>query len=579
MRNLAFAQMGIPELLVRLQDPDARVRADAAEALNRRNDASAFEPLFAALSDTDGQVVNGAIQALTHLDRAQTQQRLLAAFGASNVEMRRRAAHFLYYVSGPEAFDALLAVFADTDPYVRSNLLSALQCDKIRAVAPTLAALHDEAAVVRESAVNILGMDHHRPTIERAIAPVMARLGDEEARVRAAAAYAMGTFTIYAPDCLKGTNAVEMLIGCLADAEERVREYAARGLTLLGDPRASEPLRGLLSDPQSRVREQAAQGLGRLGENEAVASITHVLETDSDAWVRKKAVQSLAQIGEKSKTARVLDALICALADTSGEVRDAAAEALYDLKGKRIFGFLLPWLGHEDAQIRAGVARALGDILSGSLFDGEEFSPRLLVPLVAPVVALLQDSSLNIRRYAAEILGCLPRRQAAASLTTALSDPAPEVRCAAAYSLWVVARKAALPALVSLLDDPDTNVRVTAAEGIDEIGGRRAVPLLCRCLHDPDSAVRRAASERLYRRADPRSLKPLLEAGKKIAPGGKEDREEDDITGSNLVHALGKIGDPRALPLLARLQAMPACPVSQYDVTEAIAAIQREQSA
>lgn len=137
-----------------------------------------------------------------------------------------------------------------------------------------------------------------------------------------------------------------------------------------------------------------------------------------------------------------------------------------------------------------------------------------------------------------------------------------------------MARKAALPALIPLLHDPDAKVRATVVEGINEIGGRQAVPLLCRCLDDPDDEVRRTASAWLSRRGDPRSLKPLLAAGEKITLG----RTEDYVVGCNLVHALGEIGDPRALPLLARLEAMPACPVSLSDVTEAIAAIQKEQS-
>lgn len=380
MRQLSFLELSVPELLVKLQDLDERVRADAAEALKGRADATAFEPLLAALADPEWRVGDQTIQALASLDRARTRDRLLAAlhsaWTSTTVETRRRAAHFLYYVSDPETFDALHAALADPDPYVRSHLLSALGCDKERAVEPTLAALNDESALVRESAVNLLGMaSRTRPTIERASAPVLARLGDEEARVRAAAAYALGTFMVYAPGCLNDTNAVETLIGCLADPDERVREYAARGLTLVGDPRAAAPLRALLADSQSRVREQAAQGLGRLGGEESLDSVIHLRETDPNEWVRKDAVQSLAQIAESRKTPRILDALVRALADASGEVRDAAAEALYDLKGKRIFGLLLPWLRHDDPLLRMGIARALEDILDGALFDGEEFSP------------------------------------------------------------------------------------------------------------------------------------------------------------------------------------------------------------
>ena len=111
------------------------------------------------------------------------------------------------------------------------------------------------------------------------------------------------------------------LAASLHDSDWRVRAYAAWGLSVAGDSRATDDLLPLLDDPIWRVRAMAASALADIADPAAAPAMRRALE--DDAWqVRTPAVSYFRAIGaERSLFRSMLD-------DRHVQVRTAAQEAL-----------------------------------------------------------------------------------------------------------------------------------------------------------------------------------------------------------------------------------------------------------
>ena len=126
-------------------------------------------------------------------------------------------------------------------------------------------------------------------------------------------------------------------------------------------------------------------------------------------------------------------------------------------------------------------------------------------------------------------------------LAAALEDKDPVERAQAARILGEGWDRKAGPALVVALGDSDATVREYAAVGLGHCGDPRDAPALATLLADPERDVRLAAAEALGRVGTPaviESLKALYL------------REDDWQVRSEVVHTLGKIGDPAGGALL-----------------------------
>jgi HEAT repeat protein len=126
------------------------------------------------------------------------------------------------------------------------------------------------------------------------------------------------------------------------------------------------------------------------------------------------------------------------------------------------------------------------------------------------------------------------------ALVRALRDPDSEVVLFAAGVLGRSREPAAIPHLVALLEHDDINVAQAAIDGLSQLRPQVAVEALVRAL-DRDPWLRFAAVHALGEIGDPRAipaLVPLL---------------EDDIVRDAVVEALGKIGTVDALPTLTKL--------------------------
>lgn len=212
--------------------------------------------------------------------------------------------------------------------------------------------------------------------------------------------------------------------------------------------------------------------------------------TGQDGDQRVDAAHALGKVLALQPNApRVIKALIVALADTSDDVRVAAAEALRNA-------------ARGSARVQARLAR---DAVPG-------------------IVALLDDSQhVEVRRDAARILGSFgvaADSQTLVPLGRALQDPSPDVRRVAARALAEMSRRTidVVPRLVDASRDSDIEVRrvVLGALAASEAPAQVAGPTLVRGLRDSAAVVREAVALGLGQRT-PAGLRALATADESAA--------------------------------------------------------------
>lgn len=190
---------------------------------------------------------------------------------------------------------------------------------------------------------------------------------------------------------------------------------------------------------------------------------------------------------------------------------------------------LIPLMDHPQEQIRAEVAKALGE------FD----DPDVIAALVD---ALETDESPNVRRWAAWALGEIGNPAATDALAVALeNDEYAEARRWAAWALGEIAvpSPGALDALSTALEeDPSPETRRWSAWALGEIQHPAAVDALnAAVVSDAMPEVRRWSAWALGEIADVRAVSSLIRALERDQVG--EVRQWS-------AWALGEVGDARA---------------------------------
>jgi HEAT repeat protein len=112
--------------IVELGNSDSKVKMAAAEALGKRGDVRAVEPLVAALKDEEWFVQKAAIEALRELGDAGTKP-LIAALKDRDGSVRKAAAEALGELGDVRAVEPLVAALKDEARYVRAAAAEALK--------------------------------------------------------------------------------------------------------------------------------------------------------------------------------------------------------------------------------------------------------------------------------------------------------------------------------------------------------------------------------------------------------------------------------------------------------------------
>jgi HEAT repeat protein len=385
----------LDRLAARLNDPASEVRLAVIDALTQAAHKTAIPGLENALKDRSALVRHRAAAALESFGWQAATASHQAAYWAALGEYQKAAN------LGAVAVESLAAALQDSADYQRQAIVGVLsRIGDVRAVKLLKNALQDP---------------------------------DLNTRIRAIEALAQ----------MRETDAVPDLIQALRDNAPRVRAGAAEALSTLGDPRAIDPMLILLKDPQWDVRQAAAAALGKFHDAHAIPKLAMALG-DPDPEVRETAIKALREIGDMA----AVEFIVPALKDENSGVRHTATATLRALdpewekseRARAALPELKAALKHKDYYVRQAATDALAKM-------GES---RVMEPLLAGLVMpsqmrhdtvletlqyLMRDCDGDLRQAAAECLGRLGDRRAAAALEHALNDPDLWVRYAAAAAL------------------------------------------------------------------------------------------------------------------------------------------------
>jgi HEAT repeat protein/uncharacterized protein YtpQ (UPF0354 family) len=226
--------------------------------------------------------------------------------------------------------------------------------------------------------------------------------------------------------CMRGQEAIRLLIQSLGDPDARVCFAAAHTLAGTGDP-AIAPLLSALGDP---------------------GPVT-----------RKYALAALEEIGPQN----FLDAFVAALHDVDPEVRYQAAGALNQVDDPALLDPFLARLADEDPAVRAAAAVGLGHLRRPQAADA--------------LMAALRDPAWNVRCNAVQALVQIGERRAAAAIIPLLRDANGLVRAVAARASGELGDPQAIPFLLETLGDAHELAHKNAVEAIVAFGGAAVKPL------------------------------------------------------------------------------------------------------
>jgi len=135
------------------------------------------------------------------------------------------------------------------------------------------------------------------------------------------------------------------------------------------------------------------------------------------------------------------------------------------------------------------------------VLPGEE-AAKALVTLgefsVEPLIGVLKDENLDIRRMAASILGQIKDPRAVDPLVAALDDEHRNVRMMAAWSLAQIGEPAVKP-LIDVLSMGRSSVRGDVAWALGKIGDQRAVEPLIHMMQEEKPTLQNDAAHALAR--------------------------------------------------------------------------------
>ena len=152
--------------------------------------------------------------------------------------------------------------------------------------------------------------------------------------------------------------AFPLLNTMVSDRNVRVRYAAVSQFSTLGQqnlPLAEEVLRRCLTaDPEPDVQAAAADSIGALKLTDAFEDLQRLYHQTPEWLVKFSIVATLGELGHPHS----FDLLEEALQSDVELVQTAAVGALGELKDARAIPLLLPFVAHEDWQIRYRVAQA-----------------------------------------------------------------------------------------------------------------------------------------------------------------------------------------------------------------------------
>ena len=498
----------------------------------------------------------------------------------ARLELEREAAARLPHTDWREARPE--AALASDDWRIRTAAVRHLQrsatIDDIRHLFTALQRDHQDLNILN-SALRVLIAAGH-PVID----PLIELLTDRQANLRMHAALALGE--------LHAREATVALLRVLDDPDDNVRFHAIEALGRIGDADSIDPLAKIAASKNFFLAFAAIEALGKTDDARVAPLMVSLLDEE---LLRPAAIETLAAIGDEdcvpalTRALRVGGADVGAIASalvriyaryehglgdvsviidavsnaiTADATNNLATAVAADTADRAAVATVLGWVGRD-------AINALIDLVGDRTVNASIADSLVAIgaDAVVPLIARLDAPAPATRAAAAELLGRLGDRRAAAALIAALDDADATVAAAAAGALGAIGAIAALDPLFSVFSHANAAVRRAAIAAVNGIGApgtaarvRTAlgetnpvirecavrvagyfgfddcVPAIVAALRDADEDVRRAALEQL----------PVLDGIDAAAALHEALTTETPRNRAAAAHALRQLDDPRA---------------------------------
>ncbi len=530
------------------QHKDPQIRNAAIRELGTLQNSELLPTYKSILTKTDEvpEVSYSAIIAVSELCKPKFQPNteivpiLQLATRNNNAQVRMHAAKLLGKLQAEAAVDDLIKLLADSNSYVQSTAIDALDRIGEPAVVPLLAVLETRAGNIipdvddgfseqyryiasayiddswmkkyrlraQSAAIGTLG----RLKAETAVLPIIQLLADEDLKGAALAALTS----------MRGL-AVPALINALQTAEHRVQLESANALSTIDDRRAIPMFIDILtSDTHKEIKAIAAKGLGNMyargPNNTAVTSLTAALQLDDTTVTQAAEALGKINVSSEETTRKLISISMDKLRRET--VRSAALNALWQLKpSDATQPMLLLMLSDESsAVIRADAVKVLSRIQDANT-----------LPILFWVLSMQYDDISDFQRHMKrkyKTLDALRTHLDSLNIEWTADYPRPYyriwgelkpipslVRSEVARALGIFKGDTVIEPLVNALaNDQRATVRRSAAWALGRVGGDRAVDTLITALKkDKQGVVRQEAAIALGTIKSTKSAAPLLD--------------------------------------------------------------------
>ena len=530
------------------QHKDPQIRNAAIRELGTLQNSELLPTYKSILTKTDEvpEVSYSAIIAVSELCKPKFQPNaeivpiLQLATRNNNAQVRMHAAKLLGKLQAEAAVDDLIKLLADSNGYVQSTAIDALDRIGEPAVVPLLAVLETRAGNIipdvddgfseqyryiasayiddswmkkyrlraQSAAIGTLG----RLSAEPSVLPIIQLLADEDLKGAALAALTS----------MRGL-AVPALINALQTAEHRVQLESANALSTIGDRRAIPMFIDILTgDTHKEIKAIAAKGLGNMyargPNNTAVTSLTAALQLDDTTVTQAAEALGKINVSSEETTRKLISISMDKLRRET--VRSAALNALWQLKpSDATQPMLLLMLSDESsAVIRADAVKVLSRIQDTNT-----------LPILFWVLSMQYDDISDFQRHMKrkyKTLDALRTHLDSLNIEWTADYPRPYyriwgelkpipslVRSEVARALGIFKGDTVVEPLVNALaDDQRATVRRSAAWALGRVGGDSAVDALITALKkDKQGVVRQEAAIALGTIKSTKSAAPLLD--------------------------------------------------------------------
>ena len=482
------------------KDPDAEVKAHAAEALGLIGDEGVSELLAGVGARAEPPLQIWIDAALARLGDKKARRRLVKASKSKELPVATKATFALADLSEGGDRDAVAA---------------------LTRLASREAELND---VVPHAGIQILGrLARHRHGKAREL--LYAALEEPDEGLRLAAARSLAK--------LGDDGGKKVLAAIVADKSSPNRIAAARGLAVLGDYSGFDLMKTSLDAKETAARRQAASGLGEIGEADALRDLLDAIaDTDKSVQIAAAvAVLRIVGLSVKVLAQASVDWTKSALESEDSAQRAAGARALGDIPQAQSLPLLAQAIADPEPEVRLEASRSAAKIKTKASAKKVaeavvvEKNVEVKVVQVKTLATLKEPETKTVLQTIAEETGrlgvlasgaliALGETEAIARLDEAVRDRSKGIRIAAVESAGMASDPVVVGTLSHALEDRVFEVRLAAAETLSEYKAQEdvAVKVLEEALEkkNPELQARAQAALLRYGRQISKSPAELL---------------------------------------------------------------------